>query len=81
MMLDRKLERTLSPKLESHQKQLSAFEMSLNLEFQVDPLPKGSTTPKAGDPCPQCQSAKIDYDSLLNLSCYDCDYTLAGCFT
>ena len=80
-MLDRKLERKLSPKPEGTLKQLPAFEMSLNLEFQIDSPSKELTTPKIGDLCPQCQSAKIDYDSMLNLSCPDCGYTVAGCFT
>jgi hypothetical protein len=70
-----------SPKLDPIPKQHSAFEMSINLEFQIDLPQKGTATPKAGDLCPKCQSAKIDYDGLLNLTCPDCGYTLAGCFT
>jgi ribosomal protein L37AE/L43A len=36
---------------------------------------------RAGDLCPVCGQEKIDYDSILNLSCPACGYTLAGCFT
>ena len=73
--------RTRSPKFEITPERLSAFEMMLNQEFQVEAPQKGAATPKAGDLCPQCQSAKIDYDGLLNLRCPNCGYTLAGCFT
>lgn len=69
------------PIVESSSRHLSAFETSLNLKFQADAPKKEAAIPKAGDPCPQCQSVKIDYDGLLNLSCPDCGYTLAGCFT
>jgi hypothetical protein len=79
--MDRKPERTRFLKSGSNPKRRSAFEMSLSLEFQVAPPQKGVAIPKAGDLCPQCQSAKVDYDGMLNLSCPDCGYTLAGCFT
>jgi hypothetical protein len=79
--MDEKQKGTRSPKTEPIPKKRSAFEMSLNLEFQVDAPQKGTATPKAGDLCPKCQSAKIDYDGLLNLRCPHCGYTLAGCFT
>ncbi len=59
----------------------STFEMSINLEFQIGTHQQETATPKAGDSCPECESAKIDYDNLLNLSCPKCDYILAGCFT
>ena len=59
----------------------SAFEMSINHEFQVDAPPLKVENPQAGDLCPNCQSAKIDYDGLLNLSCPKCGFALAGCFT
>jgi hypothetical protein len=36
---------------------------------------------RAGDLCPKCGQAEIDYDGLLNLVCPECGYTLAGCFT
>lgn len=36
---------------------------------------------RAGDWCPNCGKARLDYDSLLNLGCPACKYTLAGCFT
>lgn len=35
----------------------------------------------AGDLCPHCRSAKLDYDGTLNLACPKCGFTLAGCFT
>lgn len=79
--MDSKPEGTRSPESEPNLEQRSAFEMALNLELQVESPQKGAATPKAGDLCPKCQSAKIDYDSMLNLSCPDCGYTLAGCFT
>jgi len=36
---------------------------------------------RAGDLCPACQKAHLDYDGLLNLSCLGCGYTVAGGFT
>ncbi len=36
---------------------------------------------RAGERCPQCGEAELDYDGLLNLSCPRCGYMLAGCFT
>jgi hypothetical protein len=72
---------TRSPKSEPIPMQRSAFEMSIHLQFRVEQPPKKIAAPKAGDLCPQCQSAKIDYDGLLNLRCPNCGYTLAGCFT
>jgi hypothetical protein len=57
-------------------KQRSAFEIS-TMRSPAEPV----IIPKAGEICPQCQAARIDYDSMLNLSCTNCDYILAGCFT
>jgi hypothetical protein len=37
--------------------------------------------PRAGDRCPRCGRADLDYDGLLNLHCLRCHYVLAGCFT
>jgi hypothetical protein len=37
--------------------------------------------PRAGDLCPECQSARLDYDGLLNLACPNCGLAAAGCFT
>jgi hypothetical protein len=84
--MDRKLHRTSPLKSESTPVPRSAFEMSLSLEhqdpeFQVDSSIQGKTAPQAGDLCPNCQSAKLDYDGMLNLTCPQCGYTLAGCFT
>lgn len=36
---------------------------------------------RAGDLCPQCKQAQLDYDGLLNLSCPKCGYAVGGCFT
>jgi hypothetical protein len=46
------------------------------------PQTKSLQTPALpGDECPNCHEANLDYDSLLNLACPACGYTLAGCFT
>jgi hypothetical protein len=37
--------------------------------------------PRAGALCPKCGQANLDYDGLLNLTCPNCGYTAAGCFT
>lgn len=45
---------------------------------------QGDTVPgklRAGDLCPQCKRARLDYDGLLNLSCPECGYAVGGCFT
>ena len=36
---------------------------------------------RAGDMCPKCRSAQMDYDGLLNLTCPSCGYILGGCYT
>jgi len=36
---------------------------------------------RAGALCPACAKGKLDYDGLLNLSCEECGFSLAGCFT
>lgn len=36
---------------------------------------------RAGDICPACEAAELDYDGLLNLACPHCGYALGGCFT
>jgi rubredoxin len=59
----------------------SAYEISLTQDTLVFSPIIGFDNPKAGDTCPQCQASKIDYDRMLNLSCPDCGYTLAGCST
>jgi hypothetical protein len=60
---------------------LSAYEISLTQDPQTfDPL-QNLVNPKAGDICPRCRVATIDYNMLLNLSCPGCGYTLAGCST
>jgi ribosomal protein L37AE/L43A len=55
--------------------------MSINREFEIETPWRVLENLKAGDSCPACRSAKIDYDGLLNLCCEQCNYTLAGCFT
>ncbi len=37
--------------------------------------------PRAGDTCPNCKSGRLEYDGLLNLSCQQCSFALAGCPT
>jgi hypothetical protein len=80
MMLDRKTKERRFLKYEQTPRQRSAFEMSVNWEFQFDASLQEIASPKAGDPCPQCQSTKIDYDHLLHLSCPNCRFALVGCF-
>ena len=36
---------------------------------------------RAGDLCPACAKGRLDYDGMLNLSCVECGFSLAGCFT
>ena len=36
---------------------------------------------RAGDLCPVCAKGRLDYDGMLNLSCVECGFSLAGCFT
>lgn len=36
---------------------------------------------RQGDICPRCSTGCLDYDGLLNLSCPECGYAQAGCFT
>lgn len=48
----------------------------------ISPLPSRlEHEPRAGDPCPKCQTGRLDYDSLLNLTCPECGYAMQGCFT
>jgi hypothetical protein len=37
--------------------------------------------PHAGDLCPHCHQAALDYDGMLNLACPGCGFTLCGAFT
>ncbi|MDK2982120.1 MAG: hypothetical protein PWQ55_2467 [Chloroflexota bacterium] len=34
-----------------------------------------------GQDCPRCGQAKLDYNSLLNLSCPHCGYEVSASFT
>ncbi len=36
---------------------------------------------RSGDTCPRCQTGKMEYDGLLNLTCTQCGYTIGGGFT
>jgi hypothetical protein len=36
---------------------------------------------RAGDLCPQCAIARLDYNGLLNLACPGCGYAIGGCYT
>lgn len=37
---------------------------------------------RSGDLCPQCQTGRLDYDGLLNLSCPNCGFSPGGgCFS
>jgi predicted amidophosphoribosyltransferase len=36
---------------------------------------------RAGDLCPACGAARLDYNGLLNLACPACGYSLGGGFT
>lgn len=38
-------------------------------------------TLRRGDSCPNCEQGILDYDGMLNLSCQECGFSLAGCFT
>jgi len=58
---------------------------SMELEFILTEL---STDEEAapvdtrpGSKCPRCKKGTLDYDSMLNLSCHQCGYSLAGCST
>jgi len=42
-----------------------------NLSVQV-------ASPRAGDSCPVCGCATLDYDGLLNLACPHCGFTGGG---
>ena len=39
-----------------------------------------SQEPRAGEPCPSCGKADLDYDGCLNLMCTNCDYVACGVF-
>jgi hypothetical protein len=66
---------------ESTVRQLSAYEISFTKDTRMLGPLQNVINPKVGDICPRCQAATIDYNQLLNLSCPDCGYTLAGCST
>lgn len=36
---------------------------------------------EAGDLCPNCAQAALDFDEMLNLTCPTCGWTQAGCST
>ena len=43
--------------------------------------PKRLIRLRAGDLCPTCQSERLDYDGLINLSCPKCGVAIGGCYT
>jgi hypothetical protein len=59
--------------------------VSLNLQLPALAEKSGQNLfpqpPRSGDPCPMCKKGRLDYDGLLNLSCLECGFALAGCFT
>lgn len=63
---------------------------SIPLALHFSPIAEGSerqqpenphSEPRAGDLCPRCRQARLDYDGLLNLVCPQCGFTAGGCFT
>jgi hypothetical protein len=53
----------------------------LKIDIDMSGSPPVGSFPRAGSPCPQCRRGVLDYDGLLNLSCDECGYSLAGCFS
>jgi len=51
------------------------------LPLAVEPGSGSANELRAGDLCPYCHTAQMDYDGLLNLVCPQCGYSHAGCFT
>ena len=51
------------------------------LPLAVEPGSGSASELRAGDLCPHCHTAQMDYDGLLNLSCASCGYAVSGCFT
>jgi hypothetical protein len=54
---------------------------SLQLEAPAETVLPDHGELRAGDLCPRCGKAHLDYDGLLNLACPECGYSLGGCFT
>lgn len=52
---------------------------TLDVNREQNGMPTGNL--RAGDLCPQCKQAQLDYDGLLNLSCPKCGFAVGGCFT
>jgi uncharacterized protein (DUF983 family) len=58
----------------------------LEQEQPEDSQEEGKPTEKpcrigVGQTCPRCGQAKLDYNSLLNLSCPHCGYEINASFT
>jgi len=53
--------------------------LRFGLEDEMETKPLAEL--KAGDLCPKCRKGYLDYDGMLNLTCPECGYSLAGCFT
>jgi ribosomal protein L37AE/L43A len=60
---------------------LDRMEHALILKKPAEDEEELTSEPRPGDTCPQCKEGKLDYDSMLNLSCDRCGYSVAGCFT
>jgi hypothetical protein len=52
-----------------------------DIKLALNDIQPVDSDPRAGSPCPNCPKGVLDYDGLLNLSCMDCGYALAGCFS
>ena len=51
------------------------------LPMALEPGSGSASELQAGDLCPSCRKARLDYNGLLNLACPQCSYSLVGCFT
>jgi hypothetical protein len=65
--------------MDSNSQELILTRLALDPASPV--LDRSLREPRAGDPCPRCETGKLDYDGTLNLSCPACGYSLAGCST
>lgn len=71
--------KTVTEDNETHEAEnLTWLPQKVVLEEQPE---KPASKLRAGDLCPKCRAAKMDYDGLLNLTCPSCGYALGGCFT
>ena len=54
---------------------------ALHLALHATPASEDPLRRRAGDLCPRCGQARLDYDGLLNLACPQCGPVAGGCFT